>query len=157
MSSMKKALVNIEDLNNKWTKRVTMKDQLISFTTAKLAREKGFNANCFSLYTRAKDQVPMYDYHATRLDKMHDGWNFNSQTDIFSAPAQSLLQKWLRKKHNIYVYALPQYNLSDKIIWKVYYGRLNTSPFRYKNKMAQDTYEEALESGLQEALKLIKE
>lgn len=59
-------------------------------------------------------------------------------------PTQSLLAKWLRKVHNIHVY--PVY------IDKGYEYYINTT----QSDGWYETYELALEAGLQEALKQIK-
>ena len=72
--------------------------------------------------------------------------------ETFSAPTQSLLQKWLREEHNIFAYCLPcEHN-------KGWYWQITIFPedcitdFELeKNK----SYEQALEDGLFEALKLI--
>ena len=69
--------------------------------------------------------------------KHSDGRNY-----FYSAPTQSELQKWLRDKHNILV-------LIDR-------GDKPYITFQHnRSKEDFDTYEEALEKGLQEALKLI--
>ena len=71
------------------------------------------------------------------------------------APTQSLLQKWLREKHGIDVLPFKEQNtiqdLSLIYTWTIFNkGIISTIPKGY------DTYEQALEKGLQEALKLIK-
>jgi len=103
-----------------------MKEAVVSFTTAKLAKEKGFNIRT-----------------VTNLRK----------------PTQSLLQKWLREEHNIHVSAFPVFsNRFFPTIRKFYkdkeYDTFLGSP--YPPKYSKNTYEEALECGLQEALKLIE-
>jgi hypothetical protein len=73
-----------------------------------------------------------------------------------NAPTQSLLQKWLREVHNVYV----SVSFNDNTIFEYYYfihtnvskpcsNRICSLPFKTNN------YEEALEIGLQEALNLI--
>ena len=98
-----------------------MKEQLITFETAKLAKEKGF----------------------TILEK---GF-------YIGAPTQSLLQKWLREKHNLEVISM---HADDFVWWKVKVRRLSKVGAEIiKTEMEFNTYEEALESGLHQALKLI--
>lgn len=63
------------------------------------------------------------------------------------------LQQWLRETHNSIVIGLP-YTTEDNIkvyIWMIY--KIKSSPCHDKYF---DTYEQALEEGLLEALKLIK-
>lgn len=114
-----------------------MKEDLISFKTAKLAKEKGFDWECRYLY---KSEIGWEEGQGVDYN-----WNsFNS----YSAPTQSSLQKWLREEHNILVYVDPrshhifQYHIiteDDEIIGS---DRLNN-------------WELILEKGLQDALKLI--
>ena len=140
-----------------------MKDTRITFETAKLAKEKGFNErvhyfykvkseNDIELYgcTRKqlvgfKGHVPIYhkvrDYH-TNKEKL------NAKLYRCSAPTQSLLAKWLREEHNIHLIAYKNINI-DGYDWCYITTDGITNINSYK------TYEEAYEIGLQEALKLI--
>ena len=128
-----------------------MEEQLISFETAKLAKEKGF------------DFIYIIDNELTN----------------HSLITQSLLQKWLREKHQIIVdvsldffnsytkesikYSPTFYTYSNnkKRFW-IYTDYINSD--ECTKKMQEEmpifqnysTYEKALEIGLQEALKLIK-
>ena len=70
-----------------------------------------------------------------------------------SAPTQSLLQKWLREEHYIIVWVYPAIRLNG------YQGCIQKKNMVGKNIILThkfETYEEALEQGLFEALKLIK-
>lgn len=138
-----------------------MKDQIITFETAKLAKEKGFNFNTFFFYEVStnirptEENTPQYNIDN---GEEHEGWlNYNDSGEfVISASTQSLLQKWLRDEHQkvvIIIYNKTKYgyfihNMSciyaDGDIWE------QCSDFMYR------TYEEALEIGLQKALKLIK-
>jgi len=86
------------------------------------------------------------------------------------APIQSLLQLWLRETHNIHIWIEPQRGNIQSYMLNIYnsnndeeyfmadYGFLEGSE-QYKDSgdyMWYDTYEDALEQGLLEALKLIK-
>ena len=141
-----------------------MKEQLISFETAKLAKEKGFDIpirqqnGVFVLSTGKIDNI-------ISTDKISN-WNDDKYVDICSAPTQSLLQRWLRERYDIYVTALPFRDVEDEVELCWYFSlvedseelddilcnesHLGASDDNYK------TYEEALEKGLQEALKLIE-
>ena len=119
-----------------------MQEQLITFETAKLAKEKGFNEICKTAYGRNADSL----YYGNCTHK-------NSENIFLSAPTQNLLQKWLREVHNIYVeisfnqkYENPRFGY----IVRTKSTCFHTRDFPYK------TYEEALEIGLQESLKLIE-
>lgn len=116
-----------------------MEDTLISFETAKLAKEKGYKNHDCKKYSS---------------DGLKAIYGFVSNPT--AAPTQSLLQKWLREVHNIIVEVLvfdKGFLEKDKFCfqWRVYNKTEDWfTGFEYK------TYEEALEAGLQEALKLIK-
>jgi hypothetical protein len=133
-----------------------MTDRLISFETAKLAKEKGFVNGSMQDYRPesgltgivAPDGVP------------HLHKNNNMQRFVYEAPTQSLLQKWLREVHSLHV-APDLYAHSDGFLrWQPVCRRTNNTINNcFLNliiiKKFKDTYEEALEVGLQEALKLI--
>ena len=128
-----------------------MEDLLINYDTAVLAKEKGFNWKCYSMFHNKTLNVN--DGHCDYNQPNH---KFFIKENIISAPTQSLLQKWLREIHHIYVTALPTYTGSAEI--KRCFFEIS-----FKNKTMQfsdmygyfDTYELALETGLQEELNLI--
>lgn len=70
-----------------------MKEQLINFETAKLAKEKGLNEYCSSFYSlnSVTNEFDLYDCN----NNWKEHKNSNNPISI-SAPTQSLLQKWLR-------------------------------------------------------------
>ena len=117
-----------------------MEEQLISGLTNKLAKEKGFDNTIRHLV----------DYQREYVDPRGEGigeyYSEKKWVRDYVHPTQSLLQKWLREVHglNVLIY------LSDKdcYIYHVW-GKTGRDYDSYK------TYEEALEVGLQEALKLI--
>ena len=133
-----------------------MEDTLINFETAKLAKDKGFNWKV-SLH---------YESNGNRFfDKVE--CNFNNVELICSAPTQSLLQKWLREVHNINVESnyLPNIKKYRCLFIPMTLKKPSeystprtafTSRLNYLGKENYNTYEKALEAGLQEALKLIK-
>ena len=97
-----------------------MEDTLITFETAKLAKEKGWDG----------DFVESHKILTT----------------------QSLLAKWLREKHNIII--IVDYEGIDGYYYK-FYSYKGMKKFYDASNTNYKTYEEALEIGLQEALKLI--
>ena len=140
-----------------------MEEQLISFDTAKLAKEKGFNIPTISYYNPKGRSEESEGYMTERLESSN--WN-NGQgsypthaKDIeCSAPTQSLLQKWLREKHKIHIQiqVLGQFVNGDNKFYSqvILFGDNKWISKFISNKLTY-TYEEALEIGLHEALKLI--
>jgi hypothetical protein len=153
-----------------------MQEQLISFETAKLAKEKGFNIEGQIVFDlKASNKIVNFKdiaiqefiddcktgYRDKGLYYLKDGINrTDDNTDegyYLLAPTQSLLQKWLREAHNIEILTK---HFKDRInkptegyvsmVWLQIDGFL-----RFKTEI-KNTYEEALEIGLQEALNLIR-
>jgi len=135
-----------------------MKEQLVSFETALLAKEKGFTiTECFyginssMIYDVNKKAKPSYQ---------------NTQEDEVDAPTQSLLQKWLRDEYGIHIELRANMTKNDLTTSENYMivikditdnrHTLYDSPQTISEKDSNTTnYEQALEQGLQEALKLI--
>jgi len=142
-----------------------MQEELITFETAKLAKEKGFNILTISYYTPEGYCTESAGYQTERLEESN--WNDGQgsyptspeEVDC-SAPTQALLQKWLREVHNIDVF-INRDGMFRKESYCIFIhdNIKNISRLRpLDNDMfsGYSTYEEALEVGLQEALKLIE-
>ena len=119
-----------------------MNEQLISFETAKLAKEKGFKLGS--------------GWQIRSLFNIKDGTTFCEKTIETPEYAcerctQSLLQKWLRDKYCIHVEIIWVDTLSDIYVYHISTTNNATRP----DSIFYHSYEEALEFGLQEALKLI--
>lgn len=79
-----------------------------------------------------------------------DGWGV-------VLPTQSLLQKWLRDEHSVYVTVAPFYDDEDgKVEWDGYII-VATEGWDGMYLDPKDSYEEALESALQKALTFVKQ
>jgi len=155
-----------------------MKEQLISFDTAKLAKEKGFDVPVKRSYQLSLTESVHpedgtsgpFGWEKGELS-LQDGYFINNWEDSdftndswyhCAAPTQSLLQKWLREEHNIHiqVYVMETWlNTGNEM--EVYFevnlkitNNLKGLSNVKSNMLQFKTYEEALEKGLQEALKL---
>lgn len=124
-----------------------MKDQLISFETAKLAKEKGYKGDTGKRGLNIQLSTLCYTIKENGYEEGH----LNHVGVGIAAPTQSLLQKWLREIHNIQVFVawtgLKSTNKYD-VMW---FKDVPKTSF----DASYNTYEEALEAGLTEALKLI--
>ena len=141
-----------------------MQDKLITFETARLAKKKGFNEPCREAYSPEgkEENVHFIEWKDTITNSQID--NSNEQVKksrtklypeeafepelLYTAPTQSLLQKWLREVHNQYVEVRRTNNLYITYCINDY-GILHHTD-NYK------TYELALEAGLLTALRRIK-
>lgn len=132
-----------------------MYEEVIKLETAKLARDKGFKVPCDGRY--------FWDYKwklslkgavkCSNNSDMKDGSYVS-----YCAPTQSLIQKWLRDEHRIYVTVsyiedgeniLFDYSIKQKA--QIFgFSEIQTKLEEFK------TYEEALEAGIIKALNLIK-
>ena len=130
-----------------------MEDTRIIFETAKLAKGKGFPQEANRL------EIPYYNYKGEFKVDVSD-WRVRkyirgedtSDIGFVSGPTQSLLAKWLREEHNIIV--LVDYEGIDGYYYKFYSYKEGNKNYDASDKN-YNTYEEAYEIGLQEALKLI--
>lgn len=126
-----------------------MTDQLVTFETAKLAKEKGFGEVSSAVYN-----------YKGRLDEMYADEKLVKGRDIYLAPTQTLLQRWLREKCNIAVFVSSKTKSGGENLY-IPHGR--TIPDTIKNGIIYDVisyeprseYERALEEALQQALNLI--
>lgn len=116
-----------------------MKEQLVSSETAQLAREKGFDW-----------ETPVF---RVRLEDTENN---------YMRPSQSLLQKWLRDVHGWHILLIPvvtmHYTYKIMKVWKKDFDpdlEIETPPYKGVNAYDYGSFEEALEEGLKEVLKLI--
>lgn len=113
-----------------------MQETIITFETAKLAKEKNFDWKISKFYAEPPNAV--------------------------KAPTQSLLQKWLREKR-IDITVITDWKKAKRVYYVGFIfvndkNQINIwfSKDEDKNKIEYFCYEDALEIGLQESLKLIE-
>ena len=126
-----------------------IEESYVSFDTAKLLKEAGFNVPCTSQYTEGKC-----------IWNVGYPYNFNQDEFGYSRPTQALAARWLREVHHLNVYACFDYVCFDDGERKWFFMRENTMindyTSVYSSIISYDSYEQSLEAGLQEAIKLIK-
>ena len=119
-------------------------------------KEKGFDGDCSEYFV----EINTNKWESLTSEELEElaieigiGGNL-----IISKPSQSLLQKWLREKHNIHV----EISLSvdgdtfDVQLYRIVGFDLDEVNYIKTVKRQIKTYEEVLEMGLQHALKEIK-
>ena len=131
-----------------------MKESIISFETAKLAKEKKFNIPCENFYIEYIDDdvADLFNYEEQRGSGYAELYR-NNQEFKYSAPTQSLLQKWLREIHHIHI-TIEMVSIVSETYCYIIRGNfplINS----YKDLDYEDTYESALEDALEKALNLI--
>ena len=121
-----------------------MKDELVNFKIAKLAEDKGFDVFCENIYD-IQEQSSKYPF-GTILEDCY-----------YKRPTQSLLQRWLREKYNIQIEIY--YGLNGYLVkaYKTVEEAINLELKIIAGEVKKyETYEEALEDGLMEALTKIE-
>lgn len=150
-----------------------MKEELTTIETSKLAQEKGFDIHIKEAYYETQEHTLemgrggdcTFPYHAPRV--LNFRADDNHTKFVAYAPTQSLLQRWLREVHGIYVNSEHDLNpKGDGILYHTNWGFINVPTKEPRNTWYRvgggyseneefKTYEEALEYGLQEGLRLI--
>jgi hypothetical protein len=134
-----------------------MEEQLISFNTAKLAKEKGFNIDTVTLafinyYSESFKGDRKY------VITVYSRGVYYGDNPIYLAPTQSLLQRWLRDSYSIHLYIVPYGGGKGWCIANIRDVEFDTLLYPARKNFREViyiTYEQALEAGLIEALKLI--
>ena len=73
----------------------TIKEDYVSFETAKLLKEKGFNESCLKQY-----------YNNGELSNVSIEAKYNTIDNQVSSPTLQMAMKWFLKKHNIFICVL---------------------------------------------------
>lgn len=132
-----------------------MEETLITFETAKLAKKKGFNIQCNAEYF-TDGAISLTSSRETFIRAIE-----HNKVIACMAPTQSLLQKWLRERHNIDITVITDWNkpqkgyyvglsyINDKNQIDIWFSRNEDGRVKYQ------MYETALEAALQFGLSLI--
>jgi hypothetical protein len=133
-----------------------MREELITIKTAILLKNKGFDIPCLSYYDGS-------DMVATQANNPFDLKNYNSRkgSTLRSAPTQTLVQKWLREKHNIFIICTQNFywdgvnHLVQVFKYNPEKERCYEGTMLYGDNGEFESYEVSLEFGLKLALELI--
>ncbi len=127
-----------------------MEEQLITFETAKLAKEKGFSINTTEYWEYQASGPERYKFITE--DSPGATWVNDDLKNRICISTQSLLQRWLREVHNIKLWV--EFNYTKE--WFSYYlDKYDDKKIILQKEVRNQSFEEALEVGLQEVLKLI--
>lgn len=116
-----------------------IKEDYVSFETAKLLKEKGFDGECLAIY-----------YPDGRLETFDLAFNYNIPggiSGVISAPTLQMAMKWLREVHNIAI------ETEWEHIWYVYIKSMTSKPSEEDYyKCESSKYEEACEMAIKYCL-----
>ena len=131
-----------------------MKEQIVSLETAKLLKEVGFIGFCRTYYNRAGElnEFSYYQGDGTGVNSLNLEDDYLPEDFYIIAPTQCLAQKWLREKYDKHIIVNP--TVFKEYQFTVYktFDRIIIYP-----RDVFKTYEQALENGLQKAIKIIKD
>lgn len=136
-----------------------IEENYVSFDTVKLLKEAGFDVPTRGIWrtTRTGDSgFVEYNCKQTTDDlcwNSLDGFQYE-----YLAPTQALAARWLREKHRIALDIAFIPPSVDGDVWQYFVGEMDDMIWKgdYEAGRRYATYEQAMEAGLQEALKLIK-
>lgn len=140
---------------------IPLREKLISFETAILAKEKGFKNACDGFVNKDNEYIFMPDLlypnnsefsHNSEEDPEVVEWKELMKTLVL-APTQSLLQKWLREVHEISI-KIDDYYTNSRVRFDYNVCELGSQEDNPVGIF--ETYEEALEIGLYQALLLLE-
>lgn len=137
-----------------------IKEQFVSFETAKLLKEAGFDVPCRGVYVT--DRTGYYEFREYDNKQTKDDlcWNTGDGFQYeYLAPTQALAARWLREVHRIVVDVTFIPPLFDGVNWQYFIGNMDDMVWEgdfEPSERKYATYEAAFEAGLQEAIKLIK-
>lgn len=137
-----------------------IEEQYVSFDTAKLLKEAGFDEWCCYGYNKDGNKTPI----SLRNSTIEEMFNSTGNEWYVSAPTQALAARWLREAHGIHVSSnifMDSANDADGNTvdeWNFWSFDLfdNSGRIIEESDDRYDSYEEALEVGIREAIKLIK-
>lgn len=124
-----------------------IEEQFVSFDTARMLKEAGFRELTKTHYSNS-GQI----WETAMPADYNDDFNCNT----CNRPTQALAARWLREVHH---YAVCVWFSKDHEKWFYAHGNMDSIVFDTDYRISEfiyETYEEALEAGLQEAIKLIK-
>ena len=125
-----------------------MKEQYISLETAKLAKEKKVHIEgCCEVYSQ--EGVAARTPNGGKWN-----WEEYDKGEFCLRVTQSLLARWMRDTYKLYIEIIYK-NINGTKGYKESLFDIVTGYYVSMDNIVYNTYEEAMEEGLQEALKLI--
>ena len=143
-------------------------EEYVSFETAKLLKNKGFDVNTFIKYANKEGATEKwYDDYRERMVQFnwdcgtliilptepHDKYEIYG--DTISAPTLQMAMKWLMEVHKLGIFPSLYMNIIESNIIHAYATsiiNLNTYKLMTVDGMARDTYNEACEAAIKYCL-----
>ena len=133
-----------------------IEEQFVSFETAKMLKEAGFDVPCRGVYVT--DRTGYYEFREYDNKQTTDDLCWDTEDGFqyeYLAPTQALAARWLREVYNVAIYSLYDDDMEQ---WFYVVDAFTKNPVinGFQSGSEYDDYESAFEDGLREAIKLIK-
>ena len=129
-------------------------EDYVSFETAKLLKERGFNETCRAFWKVWNGETNLCHCNSSHTfeychNSMLEQYNDAEETNI-AAPTLQMAMKWLREVHNIFIEISVDEMLKDNgYQWALYYNSIKEiMPYANWEK----SYEEACEAAIKYCL-----
>ena len=129
-------------------------ESIVSYETAKLLKQAGFNDTCrafwkvwngkTNLYNCDKGQC--FDYCCNNMFEMYN----DSAEENVAAPTLQMAMKWLRETHNLFVDTYYDYDFREGYKFSIH--KLTKGTTLETHNENYSTYEEACEEGIKHCL-----
>ena len=97
-------------------------EDYVSFETAKLLKDKGFQAKCTACYR--SDLNYKFELVSGRINYCNPKFSKYKMIPPYNAPTLQMVMKWLNENHNLYVFARP-YVTEDGVFYLYEIKRLH--------------------------------
>ena len=131
-------------------------EDYVSFETAKLLKEKGFDEYCKSVYhVGSVCSVASLGYHDNEgygeiiVEKQNS--DFGKYDNAISAPTLQMAMKWLRKKHILIVLDVENFYMDGSVASWIYHIWCDDN-IEENHSASFKTYEEACEAAIKYCL-----
>lgn len=124
------------------------KKDYVSLEVAKLLKAKGFDKYCRNTYSEYDNKITIASVFTRKNTELNN--------NCYSCPTLYEAQKWLREKYMIYISSLPTKDNSITVwYFQVVKDTFEDAIYSRVSPNTFNTYEEALNEGILEALKAI--
>ena len=130
-------------------------EQFVSFDTARMLKEAGFEEmvnSCF-MYDDKADEYEYEFVNGYAIVKKALRDNYNGYENTISRPTQALAARWLREVHKLHVWC----ETTPYGDWFCCISKIKPyEEYAVVSEAEYSSFEQAFETGLREAVKLIK-
>ena len=129
-------------------------EDYVSFETAKLLKEKGFDEDIDLWYDENGEIFSQHKYDISQ------DWRVKQGQEVYQCPTPQMAMKWLREVHNIHIEVrLTNHSFSSLIAVPRYYWIIfNAKEVKWMDEstahesMSYETFEEACEAAIKRCL-----